>query len=176
MKKENIIIDIDDEIAKKVSDVTKDKELNLVEKINDILYYALLEEGISVDEVLLTISIASKEEIRKINNEYRKVDRATDVLSFPIFDKLELENIAKQKDENKKVKELQLGDIILCLDVIEEQSVEYQTGMLRETLYMITHGICHLLGYDHIEENDKIKMRALEEKILEKVGVPRREE
>ena len=41
---------------------------------------------------------------------------------------------------------------------------------------MITHGICHLLGYDHIEENDKIKMRALEEKILEKVGVPRREE
>ena len=88
MKKENIIIDIDDEIAKKVSDVTKDKELNLVEKINDILYYALLEEGISVDEVLLTISIASKEEIRKINNEYRKVDRATDVLSFPIFYKL----------------------------------------------------------------------------------------
>ena len=82
MKKENIIIDIDDEIAKKVSDVTKDKELNLVEKINDILYYALLEEGISVDEVLLTISTASKEEIRKINNEYRKVDRATDVLSF----------------------------------------------------------------------------------------------
>ena len=69
MKKENIIIDIDDEIAKKVSDVTKDKELNLVEKINDILYYALLEEGISVDEVLLTISTASKEEIRKINNE-----------------------------------------------------------------------------------------------------------
>ena len=88
MKKENIIIDIDDEIAKKVSDVTKDKELNLVEKINDILYYALLEEGISVDEVLLTISIASKEEIRKINNEYIKVDRATDVLSFPIFYKL----------------------------------------------------------------------------------------
>ena len=78
-----------------------------------------------------------------------------------------------QNDEDKKIRELELGDIIICLDVVEEHSKEYGTGLLREILYMITHGVSHLLGFDHIEENDKVEMRAFEEKILGKLGVNR---
>ena len=74
-----------------------------------------------------------------------------------------------------KLKELELGDIILCLDVVEKQSIEYETGILRETLYMITHGVCHLVGYDHIEDDEKIEMRAMEEKILGAIGVEKQE-
>ena len=66
--------------------------------------------------------------------------------------------------------EISIGDIVICLDVIEKQAVEYGTGFNREMLYMITHGICHLLGYDHIEENDKVVMRKMEEKILSRIG------
>ncbi len=173
MKKDNIVIDIDNQIIDRVNEITKDESINLLGKIEDILFFALEEENVNVDKVSVTISCADKEEIRNINREYRKIDRATDVLSFPIFEGNEIKEISAQVDDSKKIKELELGDIILCLDVIYEQSIEYQTGMLRETLYMITHGICHLLGYDHIEESDKIVMRELEEKILKKVGVTR---
>ena len=62
--------------------------------------------------------------------------------------------------------EVSLGDLVLCMDIIEEHSIEYGTGLDREMLYMITHGVCHLLGFDHEVEEDKIKMRAREEEIL----------
>ena len=74
-------------------------------------------------------------------------------------------------NHTKKIKEIELGDIVLCLDVIKQQSIEYETGMLREVLYMITHGICHLVGYDHIEESDKVKMRDLEGRALNSVNI-----
>ena len=76
-----------------------------------------------------------------------------------------------KSNKEKMLKEIELGDIILCLDVVKEQSIEYNTGILRETLYMITHGVCHLMGYDHMVEDEKKEMRALEEKILSKIGV-----
>ncbi|MNP21706.1 Endoribonuclease YbeY [compost metagenome] len=71
------------------------------------------------------------------------------------------------------MKEIDLGDIIVCLDVVKEQSIEYDTGVLRELLYMITHATCHLLGYDHEIESDKIAMRKVEESVLNKLGVNR---
>ena len=169
MSKDNITVQLDDEIIDRVQEITNDKNIDIKDKINNILYYALEEENIKAEKISVSISCASKEEIKDINKQYRGIDKATDVLSFPIFEREELRNIANQSDESKKLKELELGDIILCLDVVYEQSIEYGTGMLRETLYMITHGICHLLGFDHIEE--KIVMRELEEKILSKVGV-----
>ena len=79
-------------------------------------------------------------------------------------------NVEEFEDE-KKVRELELGDIIICVDILEEHAIEYKTGILREMLYMITHGVCHLLGYDHEVEEEKKEMRALEEKILNKIGV-----
>lgn len=167
----NIEVNIDNEIINYVENRIKNKDMDILEKIHEIVRLILKEENINIDKVSVCISKESKEGIKKLNNEYRGIDKSTDVLSFPIFEKKELESISKQKDKNKSIKELELGDIILCMEVIEKQSVEYETGLVRETLYMITHGMCHLMGYDHIDADDKVIMRALEKKILGSIGV-----
>ena len=137
------------------------------EKINKIVEEALKLNDINIEEVYLGIGIVTSEEIHRLNKEHRNVDRITDVLSFPMFTEDELKNVDKVYLDEE---ELSIGDIVICLDVIEKQAEEYGTGFSREMLYMVTHGICHLLGFDHIEENDKIKMRDMEEKILSKIG------
>lgn len=151
--KENINekVDIDNYIQEIVKNITNNEEL----------YF---------DEISVSISSATKDEIKQINKKYREVDKVTDVLSFPIFTKEELKDIIKKEDA-KKIKSLELGDIIVCLDVVKVQAVQYETGILRELLYMITHGMCHLVGYDHIKDEEKKEMRKLEEEILHKLGV-----
>ncbi len=158
-----IIIDLDENIIKMINDV------DLKEKIEKIVFFALEEEKINVENVSICITAVSSEEIRKINKEYRNIDKSTDVLSFPIFTKEELNEISSS-DKEKKIVQLELGDVILCIDVIKEHAIEYETGIYRETLYMITHSVFHLLGYDHENENEKVIMRQKEEKILEKLG------
>ncbi len=164
-----INVDLDEELVRYIKekckkDITKDIEV--------IVSIALDEKKIKDENVSISISAVSKEEIHKINKEYRNVDRPTDVLSFPIFSREEINNFCNL-DEDKKVKEMELGDIILCIDILQEHAQEYNTGILREMLYMITHGVCHLLGYDHEIKQEKEQMRSLEEKILEKIGVGR---
>ncbi len=166
----NLHIDLDENIVNYVLEKTN---VNIKEYTEKIVCFALEEQNILIDDVYISINSASKEEIKEINKEYRNIDKSTDVLSFPIFDREEYQRMISQNDEDKKIKELELGDIIICLDVVEEHSKEYGTGLLREILYMITHGVSHLLGFDHIEENDKVEMRAFEEKILGKLGVNR---
>lgn len=123
-----IDVDLDDEIIKSV--ITKEDVVKIIEE-------ALKLNNIIEKNIHLSISSASKEGIRKINKKYRDVDKETDVLSFPMFSKEELDKI--------KFNQLEIGDIIICLDVVKAQSLEYNTGEKRELLYMITHGICHLL-------------------------------
>lgn len=133
------------------------------EKINFLVEKALELENIKcLDNVYIGIGVVSKEEIKAINKEHRKIDRPTDVLSFPIYSQ---EELLALKDKILE-EEVSLGDLVLCMDIIEEHSIEYGTGLDREMLYMITHGVCHLLGFDHEVEEDKIKMRAREEEIL----------
>lgn len=165
-------IDLDNNILKflKIKEDTSEEKIK--ERIYNILKIALREEGLNVDEIFVCIQSVKEDEIRSINKEYRNVDRVTDVLSFPIFSRDELIKISKDEDI-KKIKQINLGDIIVCLDKVKEQSIEYNTGVEREMLYMITHGICHLLGHDHEEESDKVKMRSLEELILNEIGVGR---
>ncbi len=129
-----IHLNLDDKILDAAEDVDKK---TMGEYINKIIEVALKQENIIDREIYVSIGCASRIEIRELNKEYRKVDKETDVLSFPIFTKEELENI--------KFDQIELGDIVICLDVVRNQSIEYDTGMKRELLYMITHGICHLL-------------------------------
>lgn len=167
----NIQVDLNDEIIDFVNSEKLDLKIDLKEAINNIVKFVLEEENLNFENVFISIDCTDAENIRKINKEYRGIDKKTDVLSFPIFEKEELRNLSDVEDEDKKIKEVELGDIILCLDVVKEHSIEYQTGLLREVLYMITHGVCHLVGHDHIIESDKVKMRAVEEKVLSKIGV-----
>lgn len=162
-----INIDLDDKL---VEFMKKECERDITEDISTIVKTALKEKEIETEEVSISISAVDIDTIHKINKEYRNVDRPTDVLSFPISSREEIDNF-HNLDTDKRVKELELGDIIICIDVLQEHAKEYNTGILREMLYMITHGVCHLLGYDHEVEDEKKEMRALEEKILNKIGV-----
>lgn len=164
-----IQIDLDNKIIEYVKENIK-QDIDMQKHITDIVNIALEKNNIDIGNIYVSIQSATLKEIRDLNRQYRNIDRPTDVLSFPIFEKEEFEELIK-KEEDKKIKELELGDIIICMDIVEKQSVEYKTGLLREVLYMITHGVCHLLGYDHIVKEDKDKMRELEEYILGNIGV-----
>lgn len=122
------------------------------EKLNNLNFY-------------LSITLTSPKEIHKLNKEYRNVDKETDVLSFPMFEKEELEKIIANKKKNL-VRE-PIGDIVISIEKVEEQAKEYGHSFERELSYMIVHGFYHIMGYDHIEEKDKVIMRPKEEKILE---------
>ena len=174
MDKKNIIIDLDEKVINFICNETNENKEKINNYILDIVYNGCTENNINSEKIYISISSANKDEIKEINKEYRKIDRPTDVLSFPIFERDELKNMSLKNDK-QILKEIELGDIILCLDVIKEQSIEYGTGVLRETLYMITHGVCHLIGYDHIVDEEKKEMRQMEEKILNKIGVSKDE-
>lgn len=128
------------------------------------------EEGISASKLCLTITLTTPENIKKINKEYRNIDKETDVLSFPMFEKQELDEIiANKKFEYEDV----LGDIVISIARVEEQAKEYGHSFERELSYMVVHGFYHVMGYDHIKEEDKQKMRPKEEKILNALKILR---
>lgn len=164
-----INIDLDKNITHFCKENINEK-VDIENYIQEIVKNITSKEELYFDEISVSISSATKDEIKQINKKYREIDKVTDVLSFPIFTKEELKDIIKKEDA-KKIKSLELGDIIVCLDVVKVQAVQYETGILRELLYMITHGMCHLVGYDHIKDEDKKEMRKLEEEILHKLGV-----
>lgn len=124
------------------------------------------------------IVIVNAEEIKALNAQTRKVDAVTDVLSFPTMDgllggKIEKALHSEDVDENGN---LVLGSIAICKTKAEEQAAEYGHGVKREMFYLATHGICHLLGYDHMTEQDKKIMRETEERVLKRINVGRGDE
>ena len=113
--------------------------------------------------------------LRRLNREIRGIDAVTDVLSFPSLDgiygvKIEKKNFPYDVDEQGN---LFIGSIAICKKRAEQQAEEYGHSLLREMNYLAAHGVCHLLGYDHIEEEDKKVMREKEERVLEKMGAVR---
>ena len=147
------------------------KEDKTYEKtVEKVINKCFEEEGLIDSKLIITITFTTPEEIRKINKKYRKIDRATDVLSFPMFEKQELEEKIKNKDF---LYEDVLGDIIISIDKVKEQAEEYGHSFERELSYMLVHGFYHLMGYDHIEEEDKKIMRPKEEKILNELKITR---
>ena len=132
-------------------------------------------EGLDKTNLYMSITLTEPEEIEKINMQYRNIDRPTDVLSFPMFEKDELEEFLKNNRQNTDVN-IQgdiLGDIVISIPKVYEQAEEYGHSFERELSYMVVHGFYHLMGYDHMEEGDKIIMRQKEENILGKLGINR---
>ena len=141
--------------------------------IKKVLEECYKTENLTNSKLIITITLTTPEKIRQINNEYRQIDKATDALSFPMFEKSELdEKIKKQEFLHEDV----LGDIIISVQKVEEQAKEYGHSFERELSYMVVHGFYHLMGYDHIEEKDKIIMRPKEENVLSKLGITREKE
>ena len=144
------------------------------ELIKKVVCKCFEEEHLQTSNTYLNIILTNSENIRKINKQYRNIDKETDVLSFPMFEKEEI-NAIKEKSitQNIEVQEV-LGDIIISIPRIEEQALEYGHSVERELSYMIVHGFYHIIGYDHMEENEKKDMRAKEEKILNKLNITRK--
>ena len=137
--------------------------INLAEKV---IKKCFEEENLS-EKLYINIILTNPENIKKINNEYRNIDKETDVLSFPMFEKEEIETL-----ENMVIEEV-LGDIVISIEKVKKQAEEYEHSFEREFSYMLVHGFYHLMGYDHMEENDKKQMRQKEENILNKLKITR---
>lgn len=145
------------------------KESNEEEIINKVVQTVLELENIKHD-LSIYITLTNNEEIHKINKEYREVDRPTDVLSFPMYEREEIENLRIEKSDD--IEEI-LGDIIISIPKVKEQAEEYGHSYERELAYLTTHGMLHLLGYDHMIEEEKVIMREHEEEVLEKLNIHR---
>lgn len=138
---------IDDELT---SDIEKSIRICLLQELND-------------DNYEISLSFVSEAEIRKLNSDYRDKDSVTDVLSFPL-------------DDDFAIQTNLLGDIIICCKRAIEQAKEYNHSIKREIVYLVVHSMFHLLGYDHIEESDRIIMRNKEKSALKEIGIYKDEE
>ncbi|NCB41513.1 MAG: rRNA maturation RNase YbeY [Clostridia bacterium] len=124
------------------------------------------EEGLDAGRLSVSVSFVGKDEIQDLNREYRGKDRVTDVLSFPQF-----EGLAYFPSEG----EINLGDVVICSEVAENQAIEYGHSLEREMLYLFTHSMFHLFGYDHIREEGKREMREKEERVMTELLLPANE-
>ena len=141
------------------------------QKIEEVLNKCFEEEKLKDLNLYISVTLTTPEEIRKLNAEYRNIDKETDVLSFPMFEKAEIDDIVKRKI--KSPVEETIGDIVISIQRVQEQAIEYGHSFERELSYMLVHGFYHLMGYDHIEEEDKKIMRPKEEKILNELKILR---
>ena len=139
-------------------------EAELLEKMEAGAVICVDEEGIDSDRVEISLTLVDADEIQQLNRDYRNVDKVTDVLSFPQYDDL---------NELPEEGEIMLGDVIICRQRAEEQAEEFGHSVEREMVYLFVHSVCHLLGYDHMEEDEKAEMRAKEESVMEQINVTR---
>lgn len=152
-------------------------------------------------DVEISVSFVDQEEIQALNRDYRGVDAVTDVLSFPLFeDDLDSYDVADydldddseedldddseydQDDDSEDDQDedseggsvpIPLGDVVICMDRVIDQAKEFGHSEEREITYLFVHSVLHLLGYDHMDEEDKREMRAREDEIMEALGVAR---
>lgn len=149
----NIEIDINND----EESIVKDK------KVNEFITHILLNENKN-NEIThyISMTIVDNKEIRNINREYRNIDKETDVISFAYED-------SEDVDSEYKV----LGDIVISIDKVRSQSIEYNHSFKREFYYLVCHSVLHLLGYDHMNEEDKRIMRDKEEFYLKNFEIER---
>ena len=129
-------------------------------------------------EVSLNVSFTDDESIHEINREFRGIDRATDVLSFPALEFETPGDFSKIKEDSPEffdpdTKELILGDIMISLEHAHSQALEYGHSFKREIAFLITHSLLHLSGFDHETDEERTVMEDHQRKILDTVGITR---
>lgn len=121
----------------------------------------ILQDELSKSNYEVSITYVDDERIRELNAIYRDKDKSTDVLSFPM---LEVEELGQESDLGDG--EILLGDIVISLETAKRQAEEYGHGLKREICYLVIHSMYHLLGYDHMNEEEKHEMREKEKSIV----------
>ncbi len=166
-----MLLDIEDERG-----LLTDEAVALLQRCADA---AQKTEGVDVP-LCAFIRIVSDEEIREINREQRDKDAATDVLSFPTVNypagrtAKDCERLLR-REFDPEMDACLIGDIVISMDHAMAQAEEYGHSAQRELGYLLTHGLFHLMGYDHIREEDKRIMRPMEERSLASIGLTREE-
>lgn len=177
------------------TEIREELDLSLVETMKDAAGICLRREGIDSSDLEVSLSLVCPERIRELNRRYRGVDRVTDVLSFPLVEDLDQlpalteetagAEAARPEDlpedtpedpastEEEEVIPIPLGDVVICLDQARAQAEEYGHSREREIIYLFVHSMLHLLGYDHMEAEEKAEMRRREEEVMEELGLTR---
>lgn len=156
-----------------------DKKLNLPYEavINEIVEAALDYEKCPY-EAEVNVLLTDDQEIRRINKEFRDMDKPTDVLSFPMGDfdtPSDFERLEENPEDyfNPETGELLLGDIVISVDKVEEQADKYGHSETRELAFLTAHSMLHLCGYDHMDEAERLDMERRQEEILSLKGYTR---
>ena len=134
---------------------------------NDVIAESLRYEDFD-PQCEISLSIVNNDEIQEINKQFRNIDAPTDVLSFPLLTFEE----GEQADVNEK-DEIMLGDIVISIEKAIAQAEEYGHGLKRELAFLTAHSMLHLMGYDHIEEDEREEMFEKQEAILNNLGIRR---
>lgn len=137
------------------------KEIEEINKLQNYMEFVVKKLGI--EKGIFNIIFVSNKKIHEINKEYRKVDRVTDVISFALEDNMDI-----VYDDFRL-----LGDIYIAIDVAYEQALEYNHSREREVCFLTTHGVLHLLGYDHLTEEEEKVMFSKQEELLKEYGINR---
>lgn len=141
----------------------------------DNIFLATLDELKLPNVFDVELNFVDIKTIKELNSQYRKINKETDVLSFPAIqvDKTKFDIKDYPYDIDYETGMLLLGEILICTDIAKQQAKEYNHTFKREISYLFLHGLLHLLGYDHLNDNDKKEMRVIEEKILNKLDIKR---
>lgn len=139
-------------------------DCKMLEKMQEAGDFLMGEEGIDTDRAEISLTLVEPEEIKSLNVEYRNVNSVTDVLSFPQFE---------DKEQMPSEGELCLGDVVICVERAQQQAEEYGHSFEREMVYLLVHSLLHLLGYDHMDDDEKAIMREKEEHVMEHVDLRR---
>jgi probable rRNA maturation factor len=139
-----------------------EKEINELDTVLKVLDSALKKE--QLEDVSFNLIIVDNEYIHELNRDYRGIDRETDVITFALEDE---DSIILPSDERV------LGDIYISIDKACSQAEEYGHSLLRELSFLAVHGFYHLLGYDHMTEEDEKVMFKKQEEVLEEYGISR---
>jgi probable rRNA maturation factor len=133
--------------------------------------FALHEEKIDHERVEVGLTVTDKAVIKELNRDYRSTDETTDVLSFPQYANAD-EVLLDMEDSGR---DIILGDVVICYERACEQASDYGHDLRREFVYLFTHSMFHLLGYDHMNEDEKKIMREKEETVMNRLLLARQE-
>ena len=142
----------------------------LIKKIFTVALFCTKNNDI---ESSVEVSFVDEKTIQKLNNDYRGVDKITDVLSFPMLDIKYPQKLNEFKKEISPDGLIHLGDIVICTNKAKTQAKEYKHSYKREISFLALHGLLHLLGFDHIEISDEKEMQKICEKILSSLNIKR---
>ena len=143
--------------------------------INDVVKQAV-DEYYGDDDIELSVTLTDNDGIKKLNSEFREIDAPTDVLSFPMLEfgtPGDFRTISDTDIVNPDTDEIMLGDIVISLEKVVSQALEYGHSKDRELAFLVAHSMLHLMGYDHMNDEEREDMEKRQEDILESAGYTR---